>query len=329
MTSTLNNTEISSKICHVLMVDKEKGISSKDVSRRLEKVLGKKTKMGHCGTLDPMASGVLPIVLGSATKIQAYLSVSMKTYEFTVELGTATDTLDADGETLETQPIMPFNKEKLSVALIEMQGSQLQTPPIYSAKKFKGKPLYWYARNDRIHEVDMSRYTREIHIYSLEVLVCDATSVRCRSTVSSGTYIRVLGEEIAKATGNLGHLSYLRRTDCAGVTTDRCLKSSLLLEHSRQEILDASHCPTSLEIENLGVLSGIDEEDKKLLLFGREIPLNPAYTGNIGLAEANCSGKTKDQQWILADDQKRPFGLGTTRKVDTNYENTVKLFRGF
>ncbi len=326
MTSTPSSKE---RVCRVLMIDKEKGISSKDVSRILEKTFGKKMKMGHCGTLDPMASGVLPLVLGSATKIQAYLSGSSKTYEFVVQLGSNTDTLDADGETLETKPVQSFNKKQLLQILEGMLGTQEQTPPIYSAKKFKGKPLYWYARNGRIDEVDMDRYKKSIDIYALDLLEIDKSSFKCRVSVSSGTYIRVLGEEIAAATGNLGHLSFLRRTECAGIPVHKCLESSLLPELSREDILAASHCPTNMKIKNLSLMAGISDDDKQALLFGREIPLNPTYLSNLDLAEALDSGKTVEKEWILADINHRPFGLGRTRKVDASDEKTIKLFRGF
>jgi len=311
------------------MVDKETGISSKDVSRRLEKIFGRKFKMGHCGTLDPMASGVLPLVLGSATKIQAFVSASSKTYEFKIELGSNTDTLDADGEVLDTKPVTPIDLNNLQTSLKKMLGKQLQTPPIYSAKKFNGKPLYWYARNGRIDEVDMSRYEREININSLELLDTGRDFIRCRAAVSSGTYIRVLGKDIAKATGNLGHLSELRRTECAGISVDDCVKSKKLTEFSRQQVLETSHCPTSIKLEKLGVISGFSAEDKKLLLFGREIPLKQEYLSSMGLAKSLSSGKTVEDQWILADEENRPFGLGTTRKVGTSHANTIKLFRGF
>jgi tRNA pseudouridine55 synthase len=331
-----SKTPADKNICRVLMIDKERGISSKDVSRRLEKILGRSVKMGHCGTLDPMASGVLPIVLGKATKIQSYLSASHKTYEFTVELGSATDTLDADGEVVGKQEVVPVELAKLEAILSATEGTSMQTPPIYSAKKFKGKPIYWYARNGRIDEVDMSKYTREIEVKELRLLELTPHSIRCSARVSTGTYIRVLGEQIAKASGNLGHLSFLRRTECAGMPVENCLKSSLLEEMSSDEVLASSICPTKLNLKKLEVMQGFDKEVQTTLLHGRCVPLLPTYLQqgqhSICLDNTASSGKTTPREWMLVGDDGKPFGLGiiqTAQRDGQNVANTVKLFRGF
>lgn len=183
-----------------MVVDKPRGLTSHDVVHRVRG----KTRGGHTGTLDPMATGVLPVCLGEATKLAQLLASDEKAYEATVTLGTATDTLDAEGKVVATGPVVPFD----AAVLARFRGTYLQTPPMYSAVKVGGKKLYEAARAGE----ELERAPREVTVTRLEVLGVDGPSVKLVIESSKGFYVRVLAEELAKALGTVGHLSALRRT---------------------------------------------------------------------------------------------------------------------
>lgn len=163
-----------------------------------------KAKGGHTGTLDPMATGVLPVCLGEATKLAQLLSSDEKAYEATVTFGTATDTLDAEGKVVATGPVVPFDPALLA----RFRGTYLQTPPMYSAVKVGGRKLYEAARAGE----ELEREPREVTVTKLEVLETGAGFVRLAVESSKGFYVRVLASELAEALGTVGHLSALRRT---------------------------------------------------------------------------------------------------------------------
>jgi tRNA pseudouridine55 synthase len=191
----------------ILLLDKPRGLSSNGALQRVRKAYGAKSA-GHVGTLDPMATGMLPICLGEATKVISEIESGAKAYEFTLTLGTRTDTGDAEGQAVETLPVPPLAAATLETALTRFRGVQSQVPPMYSALKRDGRPLYELARQG----IEVERAPRDIEIRSLELLGHSDTSLELACECTKGTYIRVLSEEIARALGTRGHLTRLRRT---------------------------------------------------------------------------------------------------------------------
>ncbi len=198
----------------ILIVDKPTDWTSFDVIAKLRGILGTR-KLGHSGTLDPMATGVLPVFCGGASKAVDLQLDHTKAYRAVLKLGARTDTGDVTGTVLETAPVTAGEKELLEV-LPQFVGAQMQTPPMYSAVKINGQPLYKMARQG----IEVERNARPIEIFSLEYGGSPAENeyqltVRC----SKGTYIRVLLEDIAAAMGQKGTMSALRRV-AAGVYTE-------------------------------------------------------------------------------------------------------------
>lgn len=189
-----------------LVVDKPAGITSHDVVAAVRAVTGAK-KVGHTGTLDPFATGVLPLALGGATRLIQYLDESLKVYDATIALGSSTDTGDPTGEVIAEAPVPELTEEAVRACLADFVGPRMQTPPAYSAVKKDGKALYKYARAGEKVEVP----ARPITIYDLELLSFAPTTLEVRISCSRGTYARVLAEEIAEALGTKGHLSALGR----------------------------------------------------------------------------------------------------------------------
>lgn len=191
----------------IVLVNKAAGLTSSDVVRQVVKIYSAK-KAGHTGTLDPFATGLLPVCLGEATKVSGLLLASDKRYIATLELGAATDTGDHDGEIIETAEIPVLTQEKIEAALAQFRGQILQTPPMYSSIKFEGRSLHTYARKG----IEIEREPRQVEIMALELIDFDANQIRFDVHCSKGTYIRVLGADIAQALGCVGHLVALHRT---------------------------------------------------------------------------------------------------------------------
>lgn len=191
----------------LLIVNKPKGYTSHDVVNVVRKQLNIK-KVGHTGTLDPNATGVLPILIGQATKISKYLVEHKKTYIATIELGEKRDTGDSEGKTIETKEIPEeLKKEDINQALQAFLGKQKQIPPIYSAIKVNGKKLYEYARSGQ--EINIE--PREIEIYKIDLLQYKEKEIKFEVECSKGTYIRTLCENIAEKLENIGYMKELER----------------------------------------------------------------------------------------------------------------------
>lgn len=190
----------------IILLDKPKGLSSNGALQRVRKAFGAKSA-GHVGTLDPMATGMLPLCLDEATKVIAEIESGAKCYEFTLTLGRRTATGDAEGEVIAEQPVPPLTPQVIEAVLARFRGVYRQIPPMYSALKRDGRPLYELARQG----VELEREARSVEIrrLDLESMTADTLDLVCES--SKGTYIRVLGEDIAGALGTCGHLTRLRR----------------------------------------------------------------------------------------------------------------------
>lgn len=191
----------------VLLVDKPRDHTSHDVVARLRGKL-KTRRIGHAGTLDPMATGLLIILVGKATRISQYLISLDKEYEGTIELGKVTDSQDAEGEVMETRPVPPLTEDEVKTAIKGFLGDQYQMPPMYSAIKIDGVPLYKSARKG----VEVEREPRFIRVMSWELTRFALPHLDFRVRCTKGTYIRTLAHDLGQKLGCGGHLSALRRT---------------------------------------------------------------------------------------------------------------------
>lgn len=190
----------------ILLLDKPAGLSSNAALQRVRRTLGV-DKAGHVGSLDPLATGMLPICLGEATKIAGDVLAGRKCYQFTIGLGARTATGDTEGAVVETLPVPSLTPQALEVVLNQFLGTQAQVPPMYSALKRDGQPLYKLARAG----VEVERQARDIELFELVLLGHNADQLELRTVCSKGTYVRVLAEDIARALGTCGHVTLLRR----------------------------------------------------------------------------------------------------------------------
>jgi tRNA pseudouridine55 synthase len=200
---------IKRAVSGVLLLDKPYGFSSNQALQKV-KWLYQAQKAGHTGTLDPLATGVLPICLGEATKFAQHLTDENKTYVATVKFGVTTTTGDIEGDVV-SQVDCHVTREDVERVLPQFMGEITQVPPMYSALKVNGKPLYEYARDG----VELERKPRQVTIHTLRVLGCADNSAEIEVCCSKGTYIRTLGEDIGKALQAGAHLTALRRTATA------------------------------------------------------------------------------------------------------------------
>jgi len=213
------NPKISRRPVHgVLLLDKPLGLSSNQALQRCKWLL-RAEKAGHTGTLDPLATGVLPLCFGAATKFSQLQLDADKTYEATVRLGVKTSTGDAEGEVVVERRVPAITPERLADVVQQFTGPIRQVPPMHSALKKDGKALYEYARAGE----HVEREARDVVIRTLALEVIDARTLRLVAKVSKGTYIRTLGEDIGEALGCGGHLTALRRTATGHFDVAHCV----------------------------------------------------------------------------------------------------------
>ncbi len=191
----------------VLLVHKPTGMTSHDVVVVVRRKLGVR-RIGHTGTLDPMAEGLLVLLVGAATKHQHVLQTHDKTYEATVQLGAQTETGDAEGAPVRSVPVPTLERGRLEEVLREFTGSLSQTPPAFSAVKVAGRPAYWWARQHK----PVTLEPRTVHVFQLALLDWTPQTLTVLVECSSGTYVRSLGEAIAERLGTVGYLTRLVRT---------------------------------------------------------------------------------------------------------------------
>ena len=188
-----------------LLLDKEKGISSNQLVQKVKKSLSIK-KVGHLGTLDPMATGLMILAINRATKFSSYFLESDKSYDASIQLGSSTDTDDAMGNIISSSDIIP-NEKDINKSLASFIGQSMQTAPFFSALKHKGKPLYKYAREGEF----ISKPPREINIFSIENIICEHNKCSFIVHCSKGTYIRSIARDLGDKLNSGGHLTALRR----------------------------------------------------------------------------------------------------------------------
>lgn len=217
----------------ILLVDKPAGPTSHDVVDRIRRHFRFK-KVGHGGTLDPAATGLLVILLGRGTRLSARFMSSDKTYEGVMKLGASTDSHDADGQVLREADPSGVTREKLEQEMAGFRGDMYQTPPMVSAVKVAGVPLYKLARKGE----DVERKPRLIHIYEFRLL--DFTPPRASFVLrcTKGTYVRTLCHDIGERLGVGAHLERLRRTESAGYTIDRAIPLDTLLQRETLQLMD-------------------------------------------------------------------------------------------
>nr|WP_072514299.1 tRNA pseudouridine(55) synthase TruB [Ndongobacter massiliensis] len=215
----------------ILIVDKEPDMTSHDVVAIVRRAAGQK-RVGHTGTLDPMARGVLPLCLGRATRLAEYLTGGKKRYDCTMRLGLRTDTLDITGTVLQRVSVPSLMRGDVEAALTSFLGEQEQIPPMYSAVKIQGKKLYEYARQGQ----SVPRPPRRVHFYEIRLEALQQDEIRFTCTCSKGTYMRVLVEDIAEKLGTCGTMTALTRLESCGFTQADALRVSAIQEKGREGI---------------------------------------------------------------------------------------------
>ncbi len=252
----------------LLVIDKPVGLTSHDVVARMRRVLGER-RIGHTGTLDPNASGVLPLVIGRATRLAKFLSGGVKTYEAVVRLGVATDTYDAEGSPVGPAWTGPMpSRAEIERALDEFRGTFMQQPPAYSAKKIDGERSYNLARAAR-HDAAAMPEPVQVTVHALDIVDVAGEDLTLRVTCSAGFYVRSLAHDLGRRLGTGAHLSALRRTVSSGLTLD----DATPLEFAEQSREDAMEAMLPLE-SMLPQLAEVVLTDETLLraLHGRNIP---------------------------------------------------------
>ena len=281
----------------IILINKEKEYTSHDVVNIVKKLLNE--KVGHTGTLDPNATGVLPLLIGEGTKLSKYLINHDKEYIATLSLGEKRDTADAEGKVIEKKEIdksiYENNNKKIKEVLNSFLGKGEQIPPMYSAIKVNGKKLYEYAREEKSVELK----PRKIEIYNIELLKVEDREIIFKVKVSKGTYIRTLCEDIAERLNTCGYMKELERTEVG----DFKIKNAIKIKDLKEEIKQGKEIECFLSIEKIikkylkleeikieekkynkylnGMLIDIDKEDGFYAIYQKNI-----FTG-IGIVNNN------------------------------------------
>jgi len=224
-------TSLTAALDGVLLVDKAEGMTSHDVVALVRRQLGIK-KVGHCGTLDPIATGLLLITIGRGTKVQDLLMSEDKEYVGTLTLGAATTTQDRQGEIVETKPVPQLSEEQIRAAFEKFRGDFYQMPPMVSAKKHGGVPLYKLARQGKVVE----REPRFVHVYRYTIDKINLPDIDFSVLCSKGFYVRTYSHDIGDALGCGAHLKSLRRTKSGRFEVEGVLTVDQIRNSSREEI---------------------------------------------------------------------------------------------
>ena len=279
----LPSTKVQRRPVHgVLLLDKPLGLSSNQALQKAKRLL-RASKAGHTGTLDPLATGVLPLCFGAATKFSQLQLDADKTYEAVLLLGQKTSTADAEGEVIETRLVPEITREMLQALTQRFTGPLAQIPPMYSALKKDGKALYEYARKG----IEVEREARHITIYKLEMAFAHdpraQAAIKIIVSCSKGTYIRTLGEDIGEALGCGAHLGSLRRIETGGFVAAQCVTLAALQAMTEAEreaclllpqSLVAKYPSVKLDADNAGrFLSGLRRRGQ----WGADAPLVQVY----------------------------------------------------
>jgi len=256
------------KVDGILLLDKPVGLSSNAVLQQVRR-LYHAAKAGHTGNLDPLASGLLPVCLGEATKITSYLLSAGKRYQAVVKLGERTVTGDAEGAVIECLPVPSLDRVMVETVLNGFCGTRMQTPPMHSALKHQGQPLYKLAARG----ITIERRPRAITITALTLLDFDGVALTIDVSCSKGTYIRVLAEEIGTALSTCAHLSALRRTEVRPFSLDEAVTLETLAARAEAGLpaLDELLRPMDQALSHWPMVS-LDERAAILLQQGQRVP---------------------------------------------------------
>jgi tRNA pseudouridine55 synthase len=287
-----------------LILDKPIGLGSTQavgaVKRALRDAGEPKTKVGHGGTLDPLASGVLPIALGEATKLAGRMLDATKAYDFTIRFGEETDTLDLEGRAIATSDVRP-SVEAIEAILTRFIGPIEQVPPAFSALKVEGARAYDLARAGK----DVELKPRQVTIHSLSLIAATPDEATLSATVSKGTYIRSLARDIARALGTVGHVTMLRRTKAGPFNLEQAISLDKLAEIAKARALTRTVLPLDAGLDDIPGLP-VTPEQAELLRYGQQLFGIPASPG-----------------LLLARDGELPVAL-----VESD-GSTIKVVRGF
>ena len=254
----------------VFLLDKPQGMSSNDIMQKVKRIF-QANKAGHTGALDPLATGMLPICLGEATKFSQFLLYADKRYLVTAKLGERTDTSDAEGQIVETRDVKVKTPEILT-ALEQFRGDILQVPTMFSALKHNGKPLYEYARQG----ITVEREARPITIFELNFIEYNAPYLTLEVHCSKGTYIRTLVDDLGEVLGCGAHVTMLRRTAVADYPTEKMLDWHTLQSLAEQQdlsLLDALLLPMDTAVAKLPTLT-LNESQAQGIRFGQRVKFN-------------------------------------------------------
>ncbi|WP_028486475.1 tRNA pseudouridine(55) synthase TruB [Thiomicrorhabdus chilensis] len=251
----------------IVLLNKPVGVSSNGILQQVMRIFNAK-KGGHTGALDPFATGLLPICLGEATKVSGLLLDSDKRYTATLKLGEQSDTGDTEGEIIQLLPVPELNEAVIEAVFEQFRGEIEQVPPMYSALKHQGKPLYYYARKG----IEIDRPARPIRILALDLIGFSENEIVFDVLCSKGTYVRTLGEDIAKALGTVGHLTALHRTQTGSLHGDQMLT----LEEIEARKLECLQ-PLDIALQHLQRID-LDAEQAALIKQGQKLRLEQPKT---------------------------------------------------
>lgn len=284
----------------ILLLDKPAGLSSNAALQKTRRML-RADKAGHVGSLDPQATGMLPICLGEATKIAGDILSGRKLYRFTAALGSRTATGDTEGAVVETAPVPDFDGPSLSQVLRQFHGTQKQVPPMYSALKRDGQPLYKLARAG----IEVERVPRTIEIFALTLLTSSASHLELEVLCSKGTYVRTLAEDIARALGTCGHVQVLRR-----VYVEPFGDAPMETLESIARALEAGTLPTILPpdapLQHMTAVA-LDSRATDMILHGQTVSSGQCGTAGrvrlynaagafVGIGESDGAGKVRPKR---------------------------------
>ena len=280
-----------------IILDKSVGLGSTTAVSAVKRILREagepKTKVGHGGTLDPLASGVLPIALGEATKLCGRMLDATKRYDFTIRFGEKTDTLDAEGQVVETSDVRP-DEDAIEAILPRFTGDIEQVPPAFSALKIDGKAAYARARAGEHVELK----PRRVRIFELKLASASDDETTLSATVSKGTYIRSLARDIARALNTVGHVTMLRRTRAGPFSLEQAISLDFLEEASKARRLTETVLPLTAALDDIPALP-VTPEQARLLRHGQMLSGVPAKPGlslatsegtPVALVEASVDG---------------------------------------
>ncbi|MCE0732687.1 tRNA pseudouridine(55) synthase TruB [Halomonas sp. G15] len=260
----------------VLLLDKPAGMSSNHALQRARRLF-QAQKAGHTGTLDPMATGLLPVCFGEATKFSAHLLASDKVYRTRVELGVVTDTGDAEGEVVERLAVPALNTTDVEAVLARFHGEIEQVPPMYSALKHQGRKLYELAREGK----SIERAARRVTVYDARLVAFEGSAFELEVKVSKGTYVRTLAEDIGRALGSGAHISVLRRLATGPFGAEGMLTLEALTALPDQDAREATLLPVDILAAHLPRLE-VDADAARRLTHGQSAR---ADTGGLAVGD--------------------------------------------